>query len=167
MSEKDTGDDGLAVARDVSDFFDCELATEEEFRNEYQRLHLAQDGVVASAKDAAPTVVLAAGDAKVALPEESYIEMLAEHGLKPPVDGKHSALAVLWLAKSAEKRGLTQLSKNLMDLRNVGRGLVFVRRPDGAFYTPKPVVVVKVARTEEDQQAVAAEVEDYFGRGGR
>lgn len=156
------GDVALATAHDVARFFDCETGTEDEFRSEYRRLHLAQDSEVTPAT-AAATVVLTAGDAQVSMSEADYVGMLRENGLAPPADGKHSPLAVLYLARSAEKRGLVELAGKLMALRQVGRGLVLVRRPDGSFSTPKPVTTIKLARADEaDQRAVAADVEAYF-----
>lgn len=161
-------DNGLAVARDVSEFFECPIGNEDQFRLAFSRVRADHDADIAQTQDtttpeAGNTVVLSCGEVRVSMTEEDYVAALAEHGLTPPADGMHSTLAVLWLAQSAEKRGLTALAKKLMDLRQVGRGLIFVRRPDGAFYTPKPITTIKVARaSEEDQQAVAADVEAFF-----
>lgn len=170
--------DSLALTKDVSQ---VELG-DREF-NDFIQETAAYLGADVDAKDiealgatrlaappakprAAPAVVLSCGAAKVSMPEADYVEMLGEHALAPPADGLHSTLAVLYLARSAEKRGLADLAKKLMDLRNVGRGLVFVRRPDGSFFTPTPVTTIRVARAKEEQRATAAEVEEYFGRGG-
>lgn len=152
--------DGLAVAREVSEFFECPFGD-----GEYQRLHLAHDSEGAPATAGTATaVVLTCGDSRVELPENQYRDMLSEHGLKP--GEQHSALAALWLSQSASKRRLTELAQKLMALSKLGTGLVLVRRPDGSVYKPTPVTSIKVARAEEEEQhAVVADVEAFFDRG--
>jgi hypothetical protein len=162
MNAQEEDVNGLATAQEVARYFDYQAGTDEDFRRAYSWVRADHDADVAQTQDtttpeAANTVVLSCGEVRVSMSEPDYVAALAEHGLTPPADGAHSTLVVLWLAQSAQKRGLAALAKKLMDLRHASRGLVFVRRPDGAVYMPKPVTTIKVARaSEKDDQATAA-----------
>ena len=144
---------GLALARDVCEFFDAEVPDRE---------------VVTP--PAEPTVVLSDGDRRLKVPAELFDALFGVTFGEIDVrmrDGRLADVGVDKLVSTARRLGFAKVGERLERFRATLKGMPFVRRGDGSPWQPAPVSALKVVKPEDYEReatsaGLVADVSEFF-----